>query len=599
MTTATLPKWAPVSSAPFADPTNNPYSCFSYLDGYRQLLMQSAGQRPLLRIWDANHEFIGQIAQEISVEAEEIYADTGSAKVAIRKDNWLSDQILYNRLPIEDLHLTIDPMPTIRSWRTRWAGKITNVTAKRDDKGIHTVELAAVHNREHLKHVLAAANPIFPPELQIPTMWVFPWNCATALTYSLWINLARQFEPFLVIPTNIANPTAWIGIDAQNINPMGWPIQPQLINPYTDQSRFEVFAARWQDFHSTSQAILEDAGCIFRAYLWIKGEDTTSPHPDFGLMPTRTAVILACENKSGVTGPMGNFTTGFMSAIAGIADDLVTSVLIPQYADNGTEYAIENAGEGPLKTMTPLQIANLFGLAPAPPTVVFQDGEYSGIVESNHMINGTTAKTIVTGGKSPGWVNDLITFGIKYALSQLSDVIMYVAPGGLAGFQGAVQDTPTVGLEDVYQGELDNTVLAYEKYSDPARELYTGDMGFLEEFQQGTGTAYTISGILSLRAGNWKTRPFVNYKTTVRNAAPYIYGIDFTLGDRVGFQMDNVVFCDMVASAKYNWDVKTPVNYSISIGTDYHLIDPVSKAMMAISGIWNLFGMALGSQDLF
>lgn len=599
MTAATLPAWAPISQAAFADPTNNPYSCFQYLDGYRQLLLKSASQRPLTRIWDANHNFIGQIAQEVSVEAEEIYADTGSAKVVIRKDNWLSDQILYNRLPIEDLHLTIDPMPTLRSWRTRWGGKITNVTAKRDDKGIHTVELSAVHNREHLKHVLAAANPIFPPELQIPTMWVFPWNCATALTYSLWINLARQYEPFLVIPTNIANPTSWIGVDAQNINPMGWPVQPQLINPVTDQSRFEVFAARWQDFHTTSQALLEDAGCIWRAYTWIKGEDTTSPHPDFGLFPTRTAVILAVENKSGITGPGGNFTTGFLSLIAGTADDLITDVLIPQYADNGSEYVITNAGEGPLASLTPDQVSNLFGLAPKPPTVVFQDGEYSGIVESNHMINGTTAKTIVTGGKSPGWVNDLITFGIKYGLSQLSDVFEYVAPGGLAAYQGSLQAPGTPGLQELYQGELDNTILAYQRYSDPARELYTGDMGFLENFQQGTGTAYTISGVLSLRAGDWKTRPFVNYKTTVRNAAPYIYGIDFTLGDRVGFQMDNVVFCDMVASSKLSWDVKTPVNYTISIGTDYHLIDPVSKAMMAIAGIWNLFGMALGSQDLF
>jgi hypothetical protein len=116
-------------------------------------------------------------------------------------------------------------------------------------------------------------------------------------------------------------------------------------------------------------------------------------------------------------------------------------------------------------------------------------------------------------------------------------------------------------------------------------------MGFLEEFQQGTGTAYTISGVLSLRAGNWKTRLFVNYKTKVRNANPYIYGYDFTLGDRVGFQMDELIFVDKVASAKFHWDINSFVDWEISVGTDYHLIDPVPKAMMAIAGVWNLFGM--------
>lgn len=624
--------WAPVSAAPYADPVNNPYSAFQYLDGYRQLLLQSAHQRPMCRLWDQNHDLVGQIAQEVSVEAEEIYCDTGSATVQIRRDNWLSDQILFNRMPIQDLHLTIDPMPTMRSWRTRWGGKITGVTAKRDSQGLHTIELSAVHNREHLKHVLAGANPIFPPELQIPKMWIFPWNCRTALSISLWINLARQFEPFLEIPTNIFNPTSFLGLDLSNINPLAWPIQVQYLNPYFDQSRFEVFAARWQDFHTVSGPLLEDAGCIWRAYTFLKGEDDESPHPELidhinstglgtlglgGLtqsatsatisgtvtsnlgMPTRSCVVLACEDHSGVTGPLGNFTTGFLDAIAVTADDLTTNLIMPQFAENGSLYTEGPAAEGPLVSATPHQIANAFGLAPAPPTVVFQDGEYSGIVESNHMINGTTAKTIMTGGKSPGWINDLITFGIKYGLSQLSDVIEFAYVGGLAVGEGAVQATGTPGLDELYQGELDDTVAAYQRFSDPAREIWTGDMGFLEEFQQGTGTAYTISGILSLRAGQWKTRPFTNYKTTVRNAAPWIYGIDFTLGDRVGFAMDNLIYCDMVAAAKYKWNINEPVNYSISIGTDYHLIDPVSKAMIAIAGIWNLFGMMAGSGQLF
>jgi hypothetical protein len=31
----------------------------------------------------------------------------------------------------------------------------------------------------------------------------------------------------------------------------------------------------------------------------------------------------------------------------------------------------------------------------------------------------------------------------------------------------------------------------------------------------------------------------------------------------------------------------------------YHLMDPVSKVMMAIAGIWNLFGTVQGSGDIF
>ena len=78
-----------------------------------------------------------------------------------------------------------------------------------------------------------------------------------------------------------------------------------------------------------------------------------------------------------------------------------------------------------------------------------------------------------------------------------------------------------------------------------------------------------------------------------------MYNRDFGLADRVGFEMDQLIYCDKVASAKFKWDVSTPVNYTFSVGTDYHLIDPVSKAMLAIAGVWNMFGMMQGSADVF
>jgi hypothetical protein len=129
--------------------------------------------------------------------------------------------------------------------------------------------------------------------------------------------------------------------------------------------------------------------------------------------------------------------------------------------------------------------------------------------------------------------------------------------------------------------------------------LYSGDLGYLEEFQQGTGTAYTLSGILSLRAGDWKTRAYTSYKTTVRNAAPYLVGYDYTLGDRIGFQMANVIYTDQVSAIKYSWSVSQPVNYEVAVGTDAHEIDPVAQAVRAIASVWNTLGTSMGAQDLF
>jgi hypothetical protein len=587
------------------DVAASPVSAYRYLNAKRKNLLDSAHQRPLIRLWDENHKYIGTIGNEVSVSCEELMADSGSASVVIRKDNWLSDFIMYDRRAEQDLHITIDPIPTQRSWRTRWGGKVVTVNAKRSSEGLHTIELQCIHNREHLKHVIAQSNPIFGAELQLPKMWVLPANCRTAITVSGIVNLARQFEPVLAIPDNIFNPGAWLGTSASMINPMAWPIQFQWINPFVDQSRTEVFASRWSDMHTTTQGILEDAGCIVRAYTFIAGEDTESPHPELAdigtllpgalgkyagevthdmFMPKRNCIILAVEDKSGVHGWTGSLADGPLSLISSTADDLITDTLIPEYDLNG------DGQTDPL-------IRRWFAAAPEKPHVIFRDGDLSGIGESERAVHGATAKTVVVGGHSPGWLNDAIRFGVQYGLSELSSLFYF-----FQGNSGSGQVPGTPGLDALYTDQLSDVFFAYQRFSDPRRMISSGDFGYLEQFEQGGsggGTAYTISGVLSLRAAQWKTRAYTSYKTTVRNAAPWIYNYDYTLGDRVGFEMANVIYTDQVAGVKYQWDVNSPVKYEISIGTDQSMKDPVLSALKAINGIWNLFGMFAGSSSLF
>lgn len=588
------------------DPAKDPYSAYRYLDTRRETIIQSYHQRPMLRVWDENHEFIGHLTGEKSVQAEELYADTGSAGVVIRKNAWLSDFLLHDRRAEQDLHLTIDPVPTQQDWPLRWGGKVTSINGKRDSRGIHTVELQAAHNREHLKHVLALANPLFPPELQIPKMWILPMNCRSALTVSLWVNLARMFFPLLSIPANIFNPAAWLGTDIENLNPRNWPIQAQYLNPFFDVSRFEVFAAKAVDFHTASATILQDAGCIWRGYTWLT-TDPTSPHPElsnlgdfFGLSqdpgpigivsrqlaaitrdlsrPTRNCVVLACEDKSGVTGMTGTAIDGPINLIATSADNLITSTLVPQYDANG------DGQTDPL-------IAKWFGAAPAPPWVIFGDNTISQIIESNRTQHCSTATTVYVGGRSPAWVNQLISFGIKYALAQLSAIIQ-------ASIFGSYQVPGTPGLDELYQGQLDDTVLAYQRNSDLELEIYAGDLAYKESMNNASSTAYTIAGVLGLRDEHWKTRAYTSFKTKVR-IGPYVPGLDFSLGDRVGFMMANIMYVDQVAGIGYSYDENTPLTWEISVGTDNNEQDPVTKALRGLSGIWNLFGMAMGSTELF
>lgn len=594
----------------------HPMAAFRYMEKRRETLVESVRQRPLVRLWDKNMRPIGQIAQERSVMVEEVMADSGAGTCTIRRDNWLSDFILHDRRMSEDLHITVDPIATAPDWRTRWGGKVIGVNAKRDAQGLHTVEMEMVSNREHLKHILGGANPLFPPEVQLPKMWVLPWNLRTGLSITMFINLARQYFPFLAIPTNIFNPGAWLDSltsgPTLGINPLDWPLQVQFVNPIFDQSRFSILTSRWTDLHTVSAPHLEDAGCFVRAYTWLT-EDKTSPHPELEIglkdiplvgnlldkiadgaglpdslddlaRPNRNCVVMAVEDKSGTTGPTGTFLDGPLKLITQTADDMITEIV-----SDVVDLDRDNDGK------TDPFFQKLLLTAPEPPWAIFRDGEYSGIVESQRSLHAATAKTIHIGSKSPGWVNQLQTFGIKYGLAQLSQLIYAAAGMAISGFQAP----GTPGLEEAYQGQLDDSLLAWQRYTDPIRSIQMGDFGFLEHFERGSGSAYTVSGTLDLRTGHWKTRAYSSFKTSVRNGAPYLVGHDFHLGDRLGFQMANVIHVDQLTGIRYSWDRSTPVTIQLSIGRDTEEEDPVAKATRTLAAVWNIFGVFQGSADLF
>jgi hypothetical protein len=461
--------------------------------------------------------------------------------------------------------------------------------------------LQAVSNREHLKHILCAATPFSPPEFQPLKMWLMPMNCRSALTISLFINLFRQYHPFAAIPTNILNPVSWLDSNVSQMSALNWPVQPQFINILRDTSRTEIFTSRWQDFHTSSQAMLEDAGCVWRAYTFLT-EDEDSPHVELAqvgsglknkklnnlaqdfMRPKRNCVVMAVEDKSGIVGPTGTLIDGPINLIAATADDLLTEILIPEY---------DKDGDG----QTDPLIRKWLGVAPKPPWVTFREGEFSAIVESEKVIHSSSAKTIVVGGKSPGWLNELQTFGIQYGLAQLSE--LFYVPSGPTSVSGA-QVPATPGLDSLYQGQLDDILFAYQRWTDPIRALRAGDFAFLENFEQGsTGSAYTISGELDIRTGIWKTRAYTNFRVSIRNGYPWVAGLDFTLGDRCAFEMANVLHVDQVSAIRYKWDKDSPVRVEVSVGNDSQEEDPVGKAIKSIAGIWNVVGTFAGAQMLF
>lgn len=556
-------------------PASDPMAAYRYLSGRRDIIAGAGKQRPLIRLQDKNLEHLAVIGSEVSCSMEEVATESGSATVVLRGGDYLADFVRKAVRLDEDLHLSIDPIPSKPSWKTRWGGKITRINAKRNSSGIHTVELQATSNREHLKTLLVGATPVSPPEFQPLKMWFLPGNTRTICAATLAINLARLFSQPLSFITNILNPAGWFQGGISNIDPLSWPLQVQFVNPLLDQSRTSMLMGSWTDFHSATSELLRDAGVIARAYTFFT-EDEENPHPELEALaggvadlarPHRNCVIFAFEDKSGYEGPTGTAIDGVINLFASTADDLITETVFPVDTDDDGE-------------VDPL-FRRILGLAPKKPWAVFWENQHSGIVDSGYYQHKGPVLTAMTGGHSPRIVNELQTFGIKYGLARLSTVVLGVqAPG-------------TPGLEALYQGQFDDMLFAHMRFTDPKRRAMTGDLAYQELYER--GTAYVASALLVLRQLNWKRRAYRSFKTSIRNGAPYVINEDILLGDRVGFEQDGILYVDQVFAIKYEYDRSRPGTYSVSVGDDRKEDDPLSQGLRALQGVASMVSMALGN----
>lgn len=308
---------------------------YRLLDARRQLIIDAARQRPLLRLMDKRMQYLGTVSVERKAEYERLIDDSGVGSVSLRWSDWLANLCAHDTRVQEDLHLIIDPNPNQRSWRTRLGYRVTAVRAVKNADGTRSVELDLISLREHAKHIQLAATPFSAPEFQPLKSWTWFQNLRSNLAFTTNINLARSYMPLLALPTSIMDPVHWLTSRAGNMSPLHWPVQVQFVNPLLDQSRRLPLAAKYQDLHTISEPLMDDAGVCLVDYIWLP-EDTDSPHPELAALvgdelarPSRACVVLAFEDHSGVTGPTGTAFDGALNLIGATLDDTITETILP------------------------------------------------------------------------------------------------------------------------------------------------------------------------------------------------------------------------------------------------------------------------------
>lgn len=551
----------------------------------RWAYMHRKVQQPLIRVWDREYNLIARVdGLAEKWDWEEIASEDGEAHVTFtgKQTDWLREILAYQIDDDEDIHVTIDPDPDKpHDFYTRWGGKVITIEGEDNAGEASSFTLNCISNRRHLSSIYLGANPILPMEVQYPRMFLWGGPTASTAALSTWINCFRLYtlNGYSPIPRNVFAPATWL----DNVSPLNWPVQVMPINPLTDQTRWCTVASRWKDANTVLSPSMRDAGVICRAYTWLPGDPP--PYTMFGkvlselLQPTRACVILSFENKSGVTGPTGTLVDGAINLFAATLDDLITETFIPLDTDKDTE--------------TDPFFRKLLLVAPNKPPFVYRDVGYGNVRRAKWVIHKSQATDIIVGGKSPQWVNMAISFAIKFALAQVQVVITegMFAQTGVAPVGS--------GLEELYQGQLDDVFLAFQRFTNPLRSGKVGSYAFREYHKQGSGSAYTVNAIQDLAAGEHEMKPYRSMRFDVGDGQPYVLGEDFWLGDRVQAEIRGVVYTDQIYAIKAEGDRTSVGRPEVSFGDDSREEDPIARGFRTISNVANFVGMLAGSGDMF
>ncbi|MCM6777277.1 phage tail protein [Nocardia sp. CDC159] len=471
----------------------------------------------LVRYWDKNMREVGEEHNYLSLEFTYPRNAAGGLKMVCPRDMVHFDH-LFDNDDKEDATIPI----TVNTKGFRWDGYITKASIVRDEQGVETVDIEAIHCWNHIATICCWANPFAPILAQFPRHMI-------------------QFGPVRTIVTNYLTANL---LRLQGGNSL-FPIAVVPVDPLRDTSRWSAASARFDMADKLFAPMLEDSGVMLTAKFFLPGEDE-QPAPDWFYLD-RPTVVLEAVDKSGVTGSSGTLLDGIQSWIEEFSDDGTTPVRYPNL-NSTTDYEAVYGQPGKNGTFK------------AFPWVWYFEGEYSGIGRSEIALHKPTATDIIVGGRSPGWVNAGIEMVLKGLLS-------------------------LIGLDWLYRGQLNDVFLAWMVYRNAERVRRAGPYAFRELYISGSDKAFNLDGLVAARQGLHLTRGYTSKRVTVEDNAPYVLGRDFQLGDQIGFALDDKIFTDYVTELTFTDDRETAARWQIVVGDGSDEEDSIVKAWQRLGRV--------------
>lgn len=512
---------------------------------------------PLVRFWTNNPDsspgllLRGSCRDSVAGKTPFRRNQFGSAgTIRLRLDHYISRWLISipnDPTAMKNVVLTVD----YAGGNKRWSGLLKNWKVVRSAAGIRYLEATFIDDLQFLQYMLGPPNPVLPiPIFQFPRVLPIFGPAKWAISIMIWLQLLR-LEGNIWTPPD--DPFAAPGGDMST-----WQV---LIKAKAfdldDSSLWTILATRMTRMDQVIADSLEDAQLVmtYRRILTVDGEVC----PIEGVSCANGTLVLEVVDKSGYWNADGTGTGG---GIAGGFERTIQSFLAGFVEDTST------AVSGGTQTIWPNEYydTSYNGTAPGYPWVVVRDSDWTQMQTSQLVWGPATAARVIVGGDNP-MVDQLA----KLAIEATGALIGYFM---LAGFS----DLGSIA-SDIAMPFLTGTIAAFLEWQNHTRASQLGWAHLHELFQQGAeNNAWSLSAIAALRAGFLASRSETAHQFTMGLGGPFIPGLDFEEGDRIGSTVAYVsdyIFVDQVEEMTPSWDWES--------GKDLDWAVTVGKAKAALS----------------
>lgn len=346
---------------------------------------------------------------------------------------------------------------------------------------------------------------------------------------------------------------AWFGTLLQSngnlFQALKTPMYVVRTNILKDTSMLIARTVRMEKIGAVIEDMTKAYGVDVRVDLWLPGD----PQPDKWANLNQPTYVVTVKDRLPVKGPTGTIVDSIVKTVVDLGGSF--------FGEIGGLIQKAPGAEG-------VFISKLAGVSFEEPIAVLVDGPDNALFEFEIDDYHPRGHTMMLGGRSPTWVNNLINITLSWLIDSLMIFI------GITGVPSNLLD-----------GFLNDSFLAFQAIQLYDRRDRVGPYGRPENFLPTAAAPYNIEAIFSFVNHIWDTRGWRSCTAKFKNGSPFWLGQHFVPGGMMALAHDDEFYADYVEHILLRDNRNERAEVTVQIGDPKAMEAPLAKSQRLFTGL--------------